>query len=224
MQIVKDKQLIYDVKNYDVVLVPMGLNNSFSNGLRYELNLNFKGLKEKEIDSGYGDRRKFGTIFPIKVGKIAFCMCYMLRGWNKYSGDTDNVDYYHLASCLVKVQERYNGMKIASPLLGVEPWDGNGDKDKIMLAFKEHFDKSDKFTLYDYKQRDYKLEIFHRLAEIHDQFKKKELSQEEYLELRKKIEWERVNGVLTPMPEDYEFVPQRKRIKKAKIQDIDGNN
>ena len=224
MKIIKDRQLIYDVYNYDIVLVSMGLNNSFNCGLRYELNLNFHGLKEKEIESGYGDKRKCGTVFSVKTDKVIFCMCYMFTGWNRHKNDKDYVNYENLDSCLYKITELYGNKKIASPLLGLEPCDGNGNRQKIEYIFNKHFAKMDNVFLYDYKQRDYRLEIFHKLAEIHNQLKTKKITKEEYVRLRRNIEWERIHGVLNPIPEDYEFVPQRKRIKKAKIQEIDGYN
>ena len=48
IKIVNDKNLIFDVWKYDVILVPMSINNSMNKGFKYEIGINFPHVKEEE--------------------------------------------------------------------------------------------------------------------------------------------------------------------------------
>ena len=114
------QELLPKIKDYDVVLFGMGINNSFAKGLLEEIALNFPKVKEEENSlSAYGDRTKYGKIFTVNVDGIIFCACYMNDGgYNKKRKGSDYVDYDALQSCLRNVKKRYCSKRICAPIIG----------------------------------------------------------------------------------------------------------
>ena len=217
VNIINRENLIYEVKNYDVVLFSMGINNSMNKGFSYEIGLNFPEVKNNENRSNYGDLRKYGTINSTEVDGTIFVSCYVHNGgYNKNSKCFINYEY--LDSCLKEVVKRFKGKKIVSPIIGVNFSDGNGDKKKIISIFEKRFDKCD-ITLYDFIERDYKLECFRCIAELREKLKKKEISFDEYKEKRSDFEWRRRNGIYLENPKDYTYIPksEKKKIIFSKI-------
>ena len=206
--LIKDT-LIEKVLDYDVVLVPMGIHNSFNCGFCYEVGLNFPEIKEREkSESPYGDKRKYGTIFPVRVGKTVFCLCYVHNTGFKKDADGRFLDMVALKSCLEAVVRRFSGRRIASPVLGAEKCDGNGERAEIIRAFEGIFNETD-VDLYDYEQRDYAQELFREIASLHALSKAHEISGDEYDRRRSEIEWRRRNGIFKPMPEGYRYKPRK---------------
>lgn len=219
------EDLIPKIFNYEVVLVPMGLNNSFNSGFRSEIHANFNEIKKLECEATrYGDRRKMGTISAVEIDNLTFVFCYMDKGG--YRGG-DSVDYDALESCLFLVKKRYYGKKIASPLIGVGRYDGNGNKERVIEILKDQFGGEDEETsinIFDFNYGDRKLNFFHEIAEARGKFKRKEISSDEYKTIRSEIEWRRKNGVYKKMPEGYEYRPKmggRAEIITIKKSDLD---
>lgn len=211
VNIVNRENLIEEVKNYDVVLFPMGVNNSMNKGFSYEIGLNFPQVKNNENRSNYGDLRKFGTINSIVVDDITFVSCYVHNGgYNKKSECFINYEY--LDSCLKEVVNKFNGKKIVSPIIGANLSDGNGDKKKIISIFENRFTECD-ITLYDFIERDYKLECFRKIAELRENLKNKKITFEEYKEERSNIEWRRRNGIFLERPKEYFYIPKKSKKK-----------
>lgn len=217
--------LIEKVLSYDVILVPMGIHNAFSTGFCYEVGLNFPSVKEKEKEgSPYGDRRKYGTLFPAKVGKTTFCLCYIHNTGFKKDKDGRFLNLDALKTCLFSVRDRFGGRKIASPVLGAEQCDGNWDRGEIISLFESIFKEVD-IDLYDYEQRDYQLECFKEIATLHDLSKRHEIKGEEYDRRRSEIEWRRRNGIFKPMPEGYRYQPRKydyEKVIKVTKKDLEG--
>ena len=213
------EELLPKIKDYDVILFGMSLNHSFNQGLLYELALNFPDIKRYENHgTGYGDRRKYGKAFSIvshdsailstnrESGKIFFA-CYMNDGgYNRKNGNLDCVKYDCLEKCLISVRERCRGynFKIAAPIIGASYYDGNGNKEKILNIFEKVF-ADDNIDLYDYDQRDFKNEIFRKFNQANADYKSKKISKEEYELLKRKLSWQRDNGIFKEMPEDYQY-------------------
>lgn len=204
------KEIVTNIPGYEVVLVPMGINNSFNSGFRKDIETNFDGIKEAEGQiTRYGDKGKYGTISNVNIDGITFVFCYMDKGG--YRGG-DSVDYNALDSCLRLVSKRYAGRKIAAPLMGYGRFDGNGDKERILQIFKDRFDVEGSETnvdLYVFESTDRRLGFFREIAELRGRYKRKEISSEEYRKRRSEIEWRRRNGVLKKMPDGYEYRPKR---------------
>lgn len=212
MKIVKSERILDDVNDgvYDALLVPMSIYNSMNSGFVYDVGINFKRVREEERKTPYGDKRKYGTIYIIS-GKTDYVMCYIHNGGYNKDDDGSFISYDNLRRCLILVNDRYKGEKVASVIMGSDKSDGNGDKEKILKIFEETCADID-LTLYDYEQMDTRLETFHKIAELREKRKNKTITSEEYVHLRSKLEWERRNGRFTPMPEGYRYKPKGKKI------------
>lgn len=199
--------MVSKIPEYEVVLVPMGINNSFNSGFRRDIALNFEGIKEVEGNiTRYGDKKKFGTITSVNVRGILFVFCYIDKGG--YRGG-DSVDYDALESCLKLVEKAFSGMKIASPLMGYGKFEGNGDKERLIKIFKDRFSESAAdIDVYVFDSVDRRLLIFKEIAELRAMYKKKEITSDEYRRRRSEIEWRRKHGILNEMPKGYEYKPK----------------
>lgn len=219
--IIKDKFLIEDIKKYQIVLVPMSVNNSMNSGFAYEIGLNFPAIKEKVQTTPYGDRRKFGTVSVFKDDGITFCICFMHTGGQ--SKQFEYVKYDSLADCLDLININFNGETIVSPILGSTKYDGRGDKEKIIGIFEEHCPDIN-LILYDYEERNFMDEIYYRTTTVTQKFRRKEITHEEMMVEIDKIMWEKFNGILKPKPADYHYKrPRIDRVNKEIIR-INKNN
>lgn len=212
INIVSNTELIPNIFKYDVILFPMGVNNSTSNGFVYEITLNFQEVKESENNTGYGDLRKLGNIHETKVGKIIFVACYIHSGGYKKNVNGSFLNYDALEKCLSEINNKYADKKIATIILGANKEDGLGDKEKILSIFKNTIHDC-KLTIYDYEYIDYRLKIFREIATIRKQLKNKEIDKKEYIKLRSEIEWRRKNGIFLVMPKNYTYIPRNDKNK-----------
>lgn len=208
IKIVNDKNLIFDVWNYDVILVPMSINNSMNKGFKYEVGINFPYVKEEQEKTPYGDNRKYGTVKPIQTDGLTFCLCYMYVTPCAKKHKKDFVKYESLEQCLKQVGKLYKGKKIASPIMGSDECDGSGDKRAILSIYEKICDDMD-ITLYDYIQRDYRKDIFIEIAILHKNLKEKKISLEDFIRLRSDIEWRRRYGIFKEKPKNYRYVPRK---------------
>lgn len=217
-------EILKSISNYDVFAFGMGVNNSFNGGLLYEISINFPMVRtiENRI-SPYGDKRKYGTILPIIDSGITFCPCYVNNGgYTKKSPNEAFVKYDDLKRCLELIRERFRGKKICSTVIGASGYDGNGDKKKILSIFNEVFAESD-IDVYDYEQKDFRLEMFRQKNENYFKFKRGDISKSEYEYNLRLISWKSKNGIFKPMPIDY-VVDQIKRPMSIKKEDLEKNN
>lgn len=198
---IDNTHLIEHVFEYDVILVPMGINNAMNNGFAREVRANFQDVYKKESEkSPYGNRRKYGTTLGIESEGLIFCMCYIYSMSDK--GLT--VDYNNLKKCLIEVSIKYKGKKIATPLLGASKFDGNGSADVIEGIFNEIFTDTD-ITLYTIDQRDVRLEKYHKLSELTAMAREKIITTEELIERLSDMEWKYNNGIYKKRPDDFRF-------------------
>jgi hypothetical protein len=204
--------LIYDIFKYDVILFPMGINNGMSKGIAYQIALNFPIVKESENETGYGDRRKLGTIHETQFGKFKFIACYIHEGGYKKNSDGSYLNHQSLEDCLTKVRENYGNKKIATVLMGSNESDGLCDEGYILATFIRILQGCD-VTIYTKKEKDYRLEIFKEIAKVREQLKNKEITRKEYFKIRSEIEWRRKNGIFSIMPEEYIYVPKKAKSK-----------
>lgn len=207
-----EKPLIDVIHNYDVVLIPMNINSSWSSGIRYEVALNFPYVREKESTTNYCDKRKYGTIYTVECDGITFCMCYMYKTKYKKHGDSDTVDYDALEKCLHEVCRRYSKKKICLPMIGCSQFDGNGNREQIERIVDDTLKDIDA-DVFVYEQRDYKLEMFHEIAKLHKLLKNKEINGKEYIKRRSEVEWRRRYGIFKKMPENYTYIPRKGEVK-----------
>lgn len=208
IKINSEKDLILDVYKYEVVLFPMGINNGMSNGITYQIALNFPEVKESENETGYGDRRKLGTIHETEVSGIKFVACYIHEGGYKKNNDGSYLNYQALVDCLLTVKKEYCNKKIATILIGCNYSDGQYNKDIILETFKNILGNCN-VTIYTKKEIDYRLEMFREIASVRKQLRDKEINRKEYFKIRSEIEWRRKNGIFAIMPEEYIYIPKK---------------
>lgn len=213
MTIVEGKQLIEHVFEYDTILFGMGINNSMNNGFAYDICINFPEVKENEDNTGYGDNRKYGKTHETKVNnKLTFCACYCYNIGLK-AKQSDFIDYESLEKCLLTVKKKYKGKKIASPIIGQDKYDGNGDKGKLIQLFDKVFGDCN-ITLYDFEQEDFKKERYKEAVTLKKQYKDGDINKETYIRLKKENEWKRLNGIYKEMPDDFVYKLRRKAENK----------
>lgn len=223
-----EQDLLPNIKNYDVILFGMGLNHSFNQGFLYDLALNFPDIKQHENQgTGYGDRRKYGTIFSIVSheksvdGKI-FCACYMNDGgYRRKKGNLDCVRYDSLEKSLIAARDRYKGrgFKMAAPIIGANYYDGYGDKEKILSIFMKVFTDVD-IDIYDYVQKDFKLELFKESNKTYNDYKNGIIDKETYKKKMNELSWKKNHGIFKEMPKNYRYISKSNliRVKKTDLE------
>lgn len=216
------KRLIDCVYSYDVVLVGMGINNAFSRGFPSYVSACFPEVKETENEeSPYGDRRKYGTILPIKHDGIVFCMCYVHSGgYKKNSGKF--IDSENLKRCLSAVARKFKGKKIASPLIGTSPFDGGAPIEEIMGIYEDTFSDVD-IDVYLFEDTTLNDDVYKKFSEARAKYHNREITKEEFSRQRNLLFWVRSNGIFKEMPEDYEHKSNFRRediisVKKSDLE------
>lgn len=199
MKIVKDRDLIYDVKKYDVVLLGVNIMNVKGNGFQNKVHRNFPDVYIAHRDTKYADKKKLGTVVVVP-GNPTFCICYIFKGRYRPDKVPDAVEYDALENCLKLVANNFKDKRIASTIMGVSKYEGGGDIRKILKLFIDNFKDID-LTLYDYEQKDWRYEENDKLMEIQRQRKEGEITTEEYYEKKKKFMWEKHFGIFVPIPD-----------------------
>lgn len=202
MTIIEDRDLIYDVKKYDVVLVGLNIMNAMGNGFPHKVAVSFKNVAKSNKETAYGDPKKLGTVRVVRGTPEGpyFALCYISRGRYRPDKVPDTVDYEALESCLGLVNKTFNGLKVATTIIGHSEFEGGGDKEKIMELLEKKLSDVDLYV-YDYEQIDYRLEDNLTYKTIRNDYLTKKITKEEYYERKKKYVWERTFGIYTPMPE-----------------------
>lgn len=210
--IIKDIPLINDVFNYDVILVGTSILNSLGNGFQHQVKINFPIVDKINKTTNYGDNRKLGTVKVIDSTPI-FCLCYINKSKRRPDLIPDYLNYEALENCLKLINENFKGKKIASTIMGLSDYEGNGDRNRIMKIFTEHTPDIDIY-LYDYTQTDYEQERKDKWYDIVNQIGK--ITTDEYRELKKRFHWENAFGIYKPMPENITEHEIKQLIKKMK--------
>ena len=136
MKIIEDRDLIYDVKDYDIVLVGLNIMNTMGNGFPHKVAVSFKNVARSNKETAYGDPKKLGTVKVIK-GEPTFCLCYISRGRYRPDRIPDTVDYEALASCLSLINKNLPGLKVATTIIGHSEFEGGGDRERILKLLEE---------------------------------------------------------------------------------------
>lgn len=154
MNIVKDVELKDHVTEYDTVLIPANIYSTMNEGLPWEIRKKYPFVFEDNIATKYGDPNKLGTILDCKRdGMPTFTLCYIVKYPNARPDlRKDYLEYDSLEKCLELVNILYKGKRIALPILGCEPFDGNGEKEKVLKIIEEKLTNLDA-DVYDYKQK-----------------------------------------------------------------------
>lgn len=153
---VRNKDLIWETDNYDVILVGTSIYCMLSNGFQGKINLKYPFLEEENNKTSYGNLKKLGTRITInKENTPIISLMYICKHPHK---TREFISYDALEQCLRTAMAEFKGKKIATTLLGCSVFDGNGDREKI-LGIMEDCTKGYSLDVYDYKQLDKNDEI-----------------------------------------------------------------
>lgn len=210
--IIKDRQLIYDLTDYDVVLVAGNIYNKVGNGFSRQLHTAYPEITKVLRSTPYGDKKKLGTVSVVETFPI-ICICFMTCGRFRPDKNPDSVDYEALARCLRLVAENFKGKKVVSTIMGHSIFEGNGDKERLIKMFRDSFVNRN-MTLYDFEQTDINKDLQERWRKLRYDATNKLIDKEEYYRRKGELMWEKRFGVLNPMPEGLTDTELKKLIKQ----------
>jgi len=151
-QVVKYRDLIEDVELYDVILIGTNAYCTMNNGFQGKVRKKYKYVYDLNLSTKYGDKNKLGKRVTTKNTKPLFSLCFITLGYN-FRPDLTPVylDYDALENCLKTANNEFQGLKVATTMIGCEEFDGNGDRRKVVRMIKKYCDKIDLY-IYNYKQ------------------------------------------------------------------------
>lgn len=211
-----EKDLFDDILKYETILLGLDIKNSKGNGFLYRVNLAFPEVLKEIRSANYDDYKKLGTctVVPTDEGYPDFILCYITKGRRRPDKQPDALDYNALKECLETINANYKGKIVASTILGNDPFEAGGDKNKILEMF-DSFAPDVIFYLYDYKQLDAFYEFHKKGVEITRRYKNNEINREEKLNLCKINLWQEYFGELTYPPKGISYRNLAKRIKNG---------
>ena len=189
INIIKDKEPIWETDKYDVILVGTSIYNMLSNGFQSKLRLKYPYIEEINDSTNYGDLRKLGKRMTIQ-GKPIISLMYIAKYPNSRR---EFIDYDALEHALSTANAEFRGKKVLTTMLGCSKFDGNGDKDKVLEIINKTANNLE-LDVYDYLQLEKRKEIalhFKKIKEFEttepEKFKqlwsiRKELIKDLYLE------------------------------------------
>ena len=198
INIIKDRDLILDIPKYSVILIGTSIKNSLGNGFQHKIAINFPFVRESNNSTKYDDNEKLGTVRVVRsqqYPETAFLLCYITKGRFRPDIKPDALEYDGLEKCLDLVAKNFKGDRIASTIMGVSPFEGGGDKERILELFKDKFGESGDITLYDYEQIDYRKEENDIYWKIQNDYKEGLITRDEYYERKKLYKKVRKYGI-----------------------------
>ena len=154
INIIKDKEPIWETDKYDVILVGTSIYNMLSNGFQSKLRLKYPYIEEINDSTNYGDLRKLGKRMTIK-GKPIISLMYIAKYPNSRR---EFIDYDALEHALSTANAEFRGKKVLTTMLGCSKFDGNGDKDKVLEIINRTANNLE-LDVYDYLQLEKRKEI-----------------------------------------------------------------
>lgn len=212
LTIVENKQLIEHVFEYDVILIGTSIMNALGNGFQYQIKINFPEVDKANKSTKYGDLRKLGTVKVVNSNPI-FCLLYISKGGYRKDIKPEYIDYSALEETMKLINENFKGKKIASTIIGLNQYEGGGDRDKI-LNIIQHNSENIELFLYDCEQYDYAKERDSRWKKIVSQIG--EIEHDEYEKLKKQFFWQNAFGIYKPIPYDMSVYEIKQYIKQKK--------
>ena len=154
MNIVKDKDLIWDTDKYDVILVGTSIYNLLTQGFQSKMAVKYPYILEPNNSTPYADKRKYGKRLTIQGEPIISLMYICGYPHSK----RDYLNYEALENCLATANGEFKGKKVATTILGTSPFDGNGNREKCLEIIEENT-KNLNLTVYDFPQYNRRKEI-----------------------------------------------------------------
>ena len=131
INIIKDKEAIYETDNYDVVLVGTSTHCLLCGSFQCKMGVKYPKMEEANNSTKYGDLTKLGkrlTIYDYDKPIISLLYICKYPPPNKIP----YIDYEALEKCLITANAEFKGKKILTTILGGTPFDGRGDRDKCL--------------------------------------------------------------------------------------------
>lgn len=154
MNIVNDKDLIWDTDKYDVILVGTSIYNLLTQGFQSKLTMKYPYILDANNSTPYADKRKYGKRLTIQGTPIISLMYICGYPHSK----RDYLNYEALEHCLATANAEFKGKNVATTILGTSLFDGNGDRERCMKIIEDNTDKLN-LTLYDFPQYNRRKEI-----------------------------------------------------------------
>jgi len=154
INIIKDKEPIWETDKYDVILVGTSIYNMLSNGFQSKLRLKYPYIEEINDSTNYGDLRKLGKRMTIQ-GKPIISLMYIAKYPNSRR---EFIDYDALEHALSTANAEFRGKKVLTTMLGCSKFDGNGNKDKVLEIINRTANNLE-LDVYDYLQLEKRKEI-----------------------------------------------------------------
>ena len=217
---IKDENLIYHVKEYDVVLVGTTINNSLGNGFQKDVERSFKYVSDANKRTIYGDKNKYGTVLVVN-GEPVFCLCYIYSARTNPSTKPDVLDYDALRKCLCQIDNNFQGKKIATTLIGASEFDGGGNPDNVREIIESSFQNCN-IDVYDFEQSNYRVEDAIRYNNIVKLRTDGKITREQYEQLKKEDLWRRYRGIYEKMPEGLSYLQLKEYIKNDNNEENEG--
>ena len=154
INIIKDKEPIWETDKYDVILVGTTIYCMLTNGFQSKLRLKYPYIDEINDSTNYGDIRKLGKRMTIQGNPIISLMYIAKYPHSK----REYVDYDALEYALSTANAEFRGKKVMTTMLGCSKFDGNGDREKVLEIMKRNTQNMD-VDVYDYLQLEKRREI-----------------------------------------------------------------
>lgn len=146
--IVKDKDLIWDVENFEVVLIGTTVYCKLDAGFQSKMRFKYPVLDEMNNRMPYADMRRLGTRLTFEDITPIVSLLYICGYPSK---KFISLNYESLENCLWTANNEFKGKKVCSTIIGSTIFDGNGDKDKCLELIEKSTPDLDLY-LYDYTQ------------------------------------------------------------------------
>lgn len=202
LTIIKDKEAIYDVDDYDVVLVGVSTHNMLMGNFQGKIGVKFPKVKEVYESTPYGDYRKLGKRLTLDDMKPVISLMFICT----YPSKKAFVDYDSLERCLKTANAEFKGKKVLTTVLGSTKFDGKGEREKCLDIIERSTPDLDLYV-YDYEQ----IRILEEVNRQHKYFKEmkdKYKGDKEMIEKIKEMMMEMRRK--TYLPEDMYYVKKKR--------------
>jgi hypothetical protein len=154
LNIIKDKEPIWETDKYDVILVGTSIYCMLTNGFQSKMRLKYPYIDAINDSTNYGDSRKLGKRMTIQGNPIISLMYIANYPHRKRVF----VDYDALEHALSTANAEFRGKKVLTTMLGCSKFDGNGNKDKVLEIINRTANNLE-LDVYDYLQLEKRKEI-----------------------------------------------------------------
>lgn len=152
VEIIEGESLIEHTSEFDIILIGTNCYQVMRNGIQYEIAHKFPYVQEANDKTKYADVSKVGTYIECnQEGNPLIILGFISFGYNFKGNDKEFIDYDGLVNILKFLNIIHKGKTMATTMIGCTPFDGNGDKQKVLGLFNKYL-KDINLTIFDYNQ------------------------------------------------------------------------